>query len=120
MLTTALSHWLHSFCAALDQWEREVQLYIALKQLALFRQHKLWKAFKSWKHSIDSSKISAAKASLNKQLFMLSPVFQGPLQRFHQLCHELSSMRVHNLKPAQVGRLLCLLGLLAAVTVMPS
>ncbi|WIA13579.1 hypothetical protein OEZ85_007146 [Tetradesmus obliquus] len=88
--------------ATLDQWEREVQLYIALKQLALFRQHKLWKAFKSWKHSIDSSKIAAAKASLNKQLFMLSPVFQGPLQRFHQLCHELSSMRVHNLKPAQV------------------
>jgi dynein heavy chain len=106
--------------AALDQWEREVQLYIALKQLALFRQHKLWKAFKSWKHSIDSSKIAAAKASLNKQLFMLSPVFQGPLQRFHQLCHELSSMRVHNLKPSQVGHSSQLvLGLLAAVTPMP-
>lgn len=92
----------HCLCAALDQWEREVQLYIALKQIKLFKQHKLWKAFKSWKHSIDSSKIAAAKASLSKQLFMLSPVFQGPLQQFHMLCHKLSNMRAHNLKPGQV------------------
>lgn len=87
---------------ALAQWEREVQLYIALKQLPLFNQHKLWKAFQSWKHSISTKKQAASKVSLNKQLFLLSPVFQSPLQRFHMLCLDLSSMRVHNLKPGQV------------------
>eukprot|EP00879_Flechtneria_rotunda_P011573 GHRR01012088.1.p1 GENE.GHRR01012088.1~~GHRR01012088.1.p1 ORF type:complete len:1024 (+),score=420.33 GHRR01012088.1:512-3583(+) len=88
--------------ASLDQWEREVQLYIALKQIRLFRQHKVWKAVNSWKHAISHSKMVAAKASLNKQLFLLSPVFQAPLQRFHGLCHGLSSMRVHNLHLGQV------------------
>lgn len=88
--------------AALAQWEREVQLFIALKQLTLFRQHKLWKAFKTWKRTINTAKMSAARASLNKQLFLLSPVFQGPLQQFHMLCHQLSAMRVHNMRPGQV------------------
>lgn len=79
-----------------------MKLYVALKQLRLFRQHKLWKAFKCWKSAIDSVKLAAAKAALNKQLFLLSPVFQQPLQKFHGLCHELSSMRLHNIQPGKV------------------
>ena len=79
-----------------------MKLYVALKQLRLFRQHKLWKAFKCWKSAIDGTKLAAAKAALNKQLFMLSPVFQQPLQQFHSLCHELSSMRLHSIQPGKV------------------
>jgi hypothetical protein len=82
-----------------------VKLYIALKQLQLFRQHKLWKAFKCWKSAIDSTKLAAAKAALNKQLFLLSPVFQSPLQQFHALCHELSNMRLHSIQQGKVSRL---------------
>lgn len=89
--------------AGLEQWEQEVKLYVALKQLRLFRQHKLWKAFKCWKSAIDSTKLTGAKAMLNKQLFLLSPVFQQPLQQFHALCHQLSSMRLHSIKPGQVS-----------------
>jgi dynein heavy chain len=79
-----------------------VKLYVALKQLRLFRQHKLWKAFKCWKSAIDSSKLAGAKGVLNKQLFLLSPVFQQLLQQFHALCHELRSMRLHCIQPGQV------------------
>jgi hypothetical protein len=89
--------------AGLEQWEQEVKLFVALKQLRLFRQHKLWKAFKCWKSAIDSTKLAAAKVSLNKQLFLLSPVFQQPLQQFHTLCHELSSMRLHSIQPGKVS-----------------
>lgn len=89
--------------AGLEQWEQEVKLFVALKQLRLFRQHKLWKAFKCWKSAIDSTKLAAAKVSLNKQLFLLSPVFQQPLQQFHALCHELSSMRLHSIQPGKVS-----------------
>lgn len=88
--------------AGLDQWEQEVKLYVSLKQLRLFRQHKLWKAFKCWKSAIDSNKLAGAKGVLNKQLFLLSPVFQQPLQQFHALCHELSSMRLHCIQQGQV------------------
>lgn len=80
-----------------------MQLYIALKQIRLFRQFTLWKAFKVWKRAVNTIKMAAARNRLKKQLFLLSPVFQSPLQQFHMLCHELSSMRVHNLKPGQVG-----------------
>jgi hypothetical protein len=92
-----------SWFAGLEQWEQEVKLYVALKQLRLFKQHKLWKAFKCWKSAIHSSKLSDAKSVLNKQLFLLSPVFQKLLQQFHALCHELSGMRLHSIQQGQVG-----------------
>lgn len=88
--------------AGLEQWEQDMKLYVSLKQLRLFRQHKLWKAFKCWKSAIDCSKLAGAKGVLNKQLFLLSPVFQQPLQQFHALCHELSSMRLHCIQQGQV------------------
>jgi hypothetical protein len=88
--------------AGLVQWEREVQLYISLKRLRLFRQHKLWKGFKSWRHSIRSSKMAAAKTSLCKNLFVLSPIFQGALQQFHLLCYELGRMRLHAMQSNKV------------------
>ena len=66
---------------ALDQWERELQLYSSLKGLRVFRMYKLWKTFRTWKRAVNQTKFSKAKESLRRNLFMLSPVFQGPLQR---------------------------------------
>lgn len=82
-----------------------MHLFIALKQLALFKLHKEWKAFRTWKRAINTVKINAAKAALVKNLFLLSPVFQGPLQQFHELCHELSHLRLHSLKQGEVSKL---------------
>jgi hypothetical protein len=86
----------------LEQWEREVQLFVALKRLKLFRQHKLWKAFKVWKSSINDIKLTAAKKALTKRLLVLNPIFQDALQLVHGLCHQLSSLRLHSLKPGKV------------------
>ena len=87
----------------LEQWEREVQLFVALKRLKLFRLHKLWKAFKMWKSSINDIKLNAAKKTLGKRLLLLNPIFQDALQQVYGLCHQLSSLRLHSLKPGQVG-----------------
>jgi hypothetical protein len=67
--------------AALDQWERELQLYCALKRLRVFRQYKLWKAFRLWRKAVSSAKFARAKTALQKDLFLLSPVFQGAMRR---------------------------------------
>lgn len=64
---------------ALDQWERELQLFQALKSLRIFRLYKMWKAFRLWKKAVNEAKFSHAKQTLEKNLFMLSPVFQEPM-----------------------------------------
>ncbi len=74
---------------ALDQWERELQVFGALKRLKIFRLYKLWKSFRLWRKAVSRAKFSHAKASLEKNLFMLSPVFQGPMLRCAP-CRELS------------------------------
>lgn len=76
------STFMHScISAALDQWERELQLFGSLKQLRIFRLYKLWKGFRTWKKAVNETKFSSAKASLSKNLFMLSPVFQSPMRK---------------------------------------
>ncbi len=62
--------------AALEQWERELRLFGALRQLKLFRMYKLWKSFRIWRKAVSQHKFAYAKASLEKNLFLLSPVFQ--------------------------------------------
>jgi hypothetical protein len=90
--------------AALDAWEREVKQYVALRRLRVFRQHKLRKAFRNWKAAINAAKMAAAGAALARQLYLLSPVFQRPLQALRRLCHELSGTRLHALQAGRVRR----------------
>lgn len=67
--------------AALDRWELELHLFNRLKQLKLFRLYKMWKAFRVWKRAVNQHKFAAARASLEKHLFKLSPVFQASHHR---------------------------------------
>ncbi len=91
--------------AALDQWDREVQLFVALRRLRVFRLHRSWKSFTSWKRSIRSTKTAAASAVLSRDLFMLNTSFQAHLAALHKLCYDLSSMRLHALEPGKVRML---------------
>ncbi|KAJ9531588.1 hypothetical protein QJQ45_014947, partial [Haematococcus lacustris] len=91
--------------ATLNQWERELQLFGALKQLRIFRLYKLWKGFRLWKKAVNEAKFSAAKAALQKNLFMLSPVFQKPMRQLHSLCLDLSTRRLHALQPGHCYKL---------------
>lgn len=88
--------------AALDQWEREAQLFTRLKRLQLFGKHRLWKPMASWRMSVREAKVAAASRALATGLFTLSPTFQGPLLRLHRLCSELLAQKLHCLQPGQV------------------
>ncbi|MEW5314024.1 MAG: hypothetical protein WDW38_005552 [Sanguina aurantia] len=101
MSVRGVTHYLDgasSDMASLDQWERELRLFAALKQLRLFRQYKLWKSFRTWRRAVNAHKFSAARAALGKHLFLLSPVFQAPMCAFHALCSQLSHKRLHALE----------------------
>lgn len=49
-----------------------------------------------------STKITGATKSLSKHLFLLSHVFQGPLQCLQTLCFNLSHHRMHKIDPTHV------------------
>ena len=87
---------------ALDQWERELQLFNALKQLQLYKLYKVWKNFRVWKKAVNHNKLSTARGSLGRHLFLLSPVFQDPMRSFNKLCYDLSGMRLHDITGGQV------------------
>jgi dynein heavy chain, axonemal len=90
-------------CSGLDQWERELHLFSTLKTLKLFQLYRTWKTFKIWRKAVNETKIGNARTVLEKNLFLLSPVFQKPLGRLHRLCHDLSTMRLYRLEPAAVS-----------------
>ncbi|EFJ52606.1 dynein heavy chain 7 [Volvox carteri f. nagariensis] len=105
MSVRGITHYLDgtsSDFATLEQWERELHLFSRLKHLKIFRLYKLWRAFRLWKRAVNQHKFHKARAALERNLFQLSPVFQGPLRRFHGLCFELSHMRMHNVEPVKV------------------
>jgi dynein heavy chain len=106
----------------MDQWEREVQLYIGLRQLPVFRQHRLSKALSGWRRAVGGAKAAKARAALaggaalggahggggggggggSAGLFALSPAFQEPLRRVWGLCCDVAALRLHALKAGQV------------------
>eukprot|EP00898_Chlorokybus_atmophyticus_P006606 jgi/Chlat1/6947/Chrsp52S06617 len=82
---------------SLDQWEREWQLFRAMRELKAFAQFREWKAFTVWRRSVRRARFRRAQVSLSKSLFQLNPVFQLSLQKIRALCFSLSSLRLHHL-----------------------
>ncbi len=65
-----------SLSAGLDQWERQVRQFVALRRLPLFRHHRLAKAARVWHHAVRRTKMAAAAKALRTQLFASDPVLQ--------------------------------------------
>ena len=55
-----------------------------------------------WRKSVREGKIAASRRELEKNLFLLSPVFQEPLQRLKALCFDLAHQRLHTLQAGTV------------------
>ncbi|KAG1670781.1 hypothetical protein FOA52_014009, partial [Chlamydomonas sp. UWO 241] len=87
--------------ATLDQWERELRQFGALKAFKIFRMYKLWKPFQIWRKAVSQAKFAHARAVLEKNLFVLSPTFRARVAQFHGLCHDLSTMRLHACEAGQ-------------------
>lgn len=82
-----------------------MQLYIGLRQLPVFRQHKLSKAATNWRRAVSNAKGAKARAALAGAagLYVLSPAFQAPLRRVWGLCCDVGALRLHVLRAGQVG-----------------
>lgn len=81
----------------LDQWEREYHLYNQIIKLDVFRQYKLWKGFATWKKRVRQKKTRQFKQKLERNLFILNPVFQKSLLQVRHFCHQLSDLTLHDI-----------------------
>ncbi|QDZ24237.1 heavy chain of dynein [Chloropicon primus] len=81
----------------LDQWKREYHLYNQIINLDVFRQYKLWKGFATWKKCVRHKKTRHCKQMLERNLFILNPVFQKSLLKIRNFCHELSDLTLHDI-----------------------
>jgi dynein heavy chain len=86
----------------LDQWEREFQLFNAMRQLNVFKRFRKWKGFSVWRGTVRSTKIRRAQTVLEKTLFQLNPVFQKSITEVRRLCFDLSYLRLSKLKIGQL------------------
>ena len=81
----------------LDQWEREYNLYNQIITLDVFRQYKLWKGFATWKKCVRHKKTRHCKQMLERNLYILNPVFQKSLLKISNFCHQLSDLTLHDI-----------------------
>ncbi len=87
-----------------------MQLYIGLRQLPVFRLHRLSKALAAWRRAVAGAKGTKARAALagaggaagGGGLFALSPAFQAPLRRVWGLCCNMEALRLHAVTPGRV------------------
>ena len=86
----------------LDQWEREYQLFDAMRRLNVFKQFRKWKGFSVWRGTVRSTKIRRAQKVLEKTLFQLNPVFQKSITEVRKLCFDLSNLRLSRVKLGQI------------------
>ncbi|XP_075057079.1 dynein axonemal heavy chain 14 [Mixophyes fleayi] len=69
----------------LTDWLYEREKYYAIKDIPIFSQFRLWKAFRVWKTNIHKSKTNKSKQILLQQLFLADELFQGCLLHLQSL-----------------------------------
>ena len=88
-----------------ERWEREVANWKKTKSLTVFRTYKQWKSWKLWRRSVMSAKMDRAKDVLEKNLFVLDPVFAPTVDKVRDACRTLSAKRLSNVRKGEVRTL---------------
>ncbi|KAM5165262.1 dynein axonemal heavy chain 14 [Mantella aurantiaca] len=78
------------------EWLHEQQKYYTIKNMRVFSQYRLWKAFTVWKMNVHRSKTDNSRAILLQQLFAADDLFQDCLQYLHSLCEGAVDIRQDN------------------------
>jgi hypothetical protein len=79
-----------------------VHLFVALRQLSVFKQYTLWKCMRLWRNAVRRTHVAAAKKVLKARLYFMHDTLRTPLLRLHKLCLEAADIRLHCLKPGKV------------------
>ena len=88
-----------------ERWEKEVANWKKTKSLTVFRTYKQWKSWKLWRRSVMSAKMDRAKDVLEKNLFVLDPVFAPTVDKVRDACRTLSAKRLSNVRKGEVRTL---------------
>lgn len=88
-----------------ERWELEVANYKKIKSLTVFRTYKKWKSWKLWRKSVMSAKMQRAASVLEKNLFVLDPVFAPTIDKVRDACRELSEKRLSKVRTGEVRTL---------------
>ena len=88
-----------------ERWELEVANYKKIKSLTVFRTYKKWKSWKLWRKSVMSAKMQRAASVLEKNLFVLDPVFAPTIDKIRDACRELSKKRLSKVRTGEVRTL---------------
>jgi dynein heavy chain len=78
----------HGEFTNLKQWLREYQLFHNLLKIPFFAKYRAWKCFSQWRQSVLHAKISSAKRSLEKNLFLVHPILRKSLLQIREKCVE--------------------------------
>ena len=81
------------FCT-LERWEREHALFTKCKQLAVFKDFRKWKGFRSWKRVVKRAKMRRAADVLRKNLFQLDGLLSRAMIEVRGECFALSEQRL--------------------------
>ncbi|XRB21521.1 dynein axonemal heavy chain [Pseudoscourfieldia marina] len=81
----------------LGTWEREFQLFHAMRCLRVFNHFRMWKGLITWRNSVRRNKIGKARQRLEENLFSLNPVFQGSVRQIMDLCSNFATTRLHKI-----------------------
>ncbi|KAM4770854.1 dynein axonemal heavy chain 14 [Rhinophrynus dorsalis] len=74
-------------------WLHEREYFYAIKNLKVFSEFRLWKAFSVWKMNIHRRKSDNSKTIMLQQLFLADELFQGCLLYFQSVCEEVVNIQ---------------------------
>eukprot|EP01047_Picozoa_sp_COSAG01_P121524 COSAG01_NODE_50322_length_364_cov_0.781132_1_plen_85_part_10 len=74
-----------------EQWQREYYLFNEILRIRLFKQYGIWKAFRVWRKCVREAKLATSSKRLEKDLYILNPIFRRSLLGVRQLCSGLTA-----------------------------
>uniref|UniRef100_A0A8C5PZV6 AAA+ ATPase domain-containing protein n=1 Tax=Leptobrachium leishanense TaxID=445787 RepID=A0A8C5PZV6_9ANUR len=77
----------------LNEWLHERANYCAIKDLKVFSQFRLRKAFIVWKSSVRRTKTDDSRTVMLKQLYFANEIFQGCLLYLRSVCEDAATLR---------------------------
>ena len=83
----------------LDDWLHDLNLFSKIMTIPFFKYQRQWRAFKLWKKSIRSDKMTSARSSLTGSLFFSHSVLRPAFIKIQKELQELQKTKLFSIKP---------------------
>eukprot|EP00033_Pygsuia_biforma_P005221 GCRY01005741.1.p1 GENE.GCRY01005741.1~~GCRY01005741.1.p1 ORF type:complete len:420 (+),score=56.62 GCRY01005741.1:165-1424(+) len=85
---------------ALEQWQREHDLFHQIITIPTFHKYRKWKAYSVWRNNVRSKKMALCENMLHNNLFILNTNLRQCLLHVRDLCASTSSLRLFKITPS--------------------